>query len=214
MRLHFFGHACFLITSQSGQQLVTDPFNSKVGYSLPEVAPNLVTISHGHFDHSAVDVLAGSPQVITGAGKWQVGDYQIEGLQSYHDSSMGSERGPNTIYIVEVDRLRIAHLGDLGHLPDAALAAQLQGVDVLLVPIGGTYTIDAAAAGELRQMLQPQLTIPMHYQTPELNFPLAPVDAFLLSEQGKKLKQSTIELHQGQLPAPGTVWALDHAPTA
>lgn len=214
MRLHWFGHACFLIESSSGQSLVTDPYNAKIGYDLPEFSPDLVTVSHNHFDHNAVDVLGGSPQVISGVGRWQLGDFRISGMSSYHDERQGTERGTNTVFIIEVDGLRIAHLGDLGHQPDQELARQLAGVDVLLVPVGGTYTIDAGAAGKLRGMLQPRLTIPMHYFTPKLSFPLASAEEFLQAEQGTHLKQAAIELHQGHLPAPGTVWALSYSPKA
>ena len=142
MRITWFGHACFLIEGQ-GQRIVTDPFNDEVGYDIPQVEADIVTISHEHWDHNAVDTVGGNPRVVRQPGQLEINGIKIEGIGSYHDRSQGRERGRKNIYVYTVEGMRVVHLGDLGHLLSEEQIKIIGSVDVLLIPVGGTFTIDA-----------------------------------------------------------------------
>ncbi len=182
VRITWHGHACFRL-EWPGVSVLTDPFDETVGYPLPQVPVDIVTISHEHYDHNYTAGLPGQPLLLRGQGAnsppvAKAAGLEITGLPSYHDQVQGGKRGPNTIFRFDHPELRIAHLGDLGHLPTPELVAELSGLDLLLVPVGGTYTIDGAEAAQLVRDLRPRLVIPMHFQTDALKFELAEVTSF------------------------------------
>ena len=165
--------------------VVTDPYNSTaVGLKFPKnIEADVVTISHTHPDHNEVGAVGGNPFIITGPGEYEIKGVSIIGVTSYHDDKDGSLRGPNTIYRIEMDGLVVAHLGDLGHVLSSAQVEQLDGIDILIIPVGGVYSLDAVHASQVISDIEPRVVIPMHYGRPELNpkvfGELAPVAAFL-----------------------------------
>lgn len=179
MKLTYYGHSCFLITGNSGTRILTDPCDPETGYCLKEIAADAVTVSHEHHDHNYVQAAAGTPEIIRTAGLHVVKDITIEGIPAWHDNDRGVQRGENMIYRMELDGMRLVHLGDLGHVPDETLAQAIGPADVLLCPIGGVYTIDTAQALETAERLQARILIPMHYSTPQLTFPLGGLEELL-----------------------------------
>jgi len=170
--LTWLGHACFKL-EQDGYALVIDPYTKAQGYSEFTTPANAVICSHSHGDHAFTEAVllknteAESPFTITA-------------LPTFHDGEGGALRGPNRIHLLETGGLRIAHCGDLGHMPDAETLAALGQLDVLMVPVGGHYTIDAATAHALIEALKPRVVIPMHFRRGELGFPvLAELGDFL-----------------------------------
>lgn len=208
VRIQWHGHACFRLTTAAGLVIVTDPFDESVGYLFPRGAADVVTVSHEHFDHNCVGAVGGHPLVLKGAGVHDLGPLgekskgaTIRGVASFHDSQQGRQRGPNTIFVFDLDGLRVVHLGDLGHQLTAQQVAELGEVDLLLVPVGGTYTLDGPAAAKVVEALRPALVIPMHYRTDALSFPLAPVEEFLRAVRGwvERSTRTTAELEARDL---------------
>ncbi len=149
---------------------MTDPFEEYVGFSMPRLSADVVTVSHDHEDHNATHKVAASsrrrtPFVITKPGEYEVGGISVFGTSAWHDASKGAERGPNTIYTVLIDGLRVCHLGDLGHELTQKQVEAIGPVDVLLVPVGGVFTIDPVNAVKAIRALEPGIAIPMHYKT-------------------------------------------------
>lgn len=189
MEIIWAGQACFRLRGKSAV-VVTDPFDPKMlGFSLPKLAADIVTVSHEHGDHNKADAVdkMGEGQgvkVLCGPGEYEVKGVTLRGVASWHDSAQGSQRGANTIFVADLDNVRIAHLGDLGQqkLTEDQLA-EIGNVDILLIPVGGFYTIDARNAAEIVAQIEPKIVIPMHYKIPEMGEELAgklaPVDDFV-----------------------------------
>ncbi len=176
------GHACFKIQDKVGPEgvtLTTDPFDKAVGLKVPNYESDIITVSHDHHDHNNVSALRGQPFVIDCAGEYDRKGILVEGIDSYHDAKEGGERGKNIIYRIEIDDISIVHLGDLGHALDNAQLEKLAGTDILLIPVGGKYTIDAKQAVEVIAQIEPRLVIPMHYKVKDLKIDLDPVDKFV-----------------------------------
>lgn len=175
------GHAEFLLELENGMRLVTDPYDASCGYPVPELRADVALVSHGHHDHNAVENVQGLPRVIDAPGEHTLApDVKVTAVPCFHDDAQGSKRGKNLMFLVEAEGLRVAHLGDLGHLPTAEQAAALAPVDVLMLPVGGFFTIDAQTAKETAQLLQAQVILPMHYRTSaNAEWPIAPVEDFL-----------------------------------
>lgn len=184
MDIYPLGHSSFRIKGKVAT-VVTDPFDpSAVGLKFPKVeAADLVTVSHDHPDHNHVSLVGGTPFVISGPGEYEVAGVTVLGYGSFHDDKKGEERGKNTIYKMTVDGIRIAHLGDLGHKLPEDLVDKLGDVDILFVPVGGHYTVDAATAVEVVSQIEPLVVIPMHYRKEGMDKGFDEVD-----EVGKFLK--------------------------
>ena len=179
MKLTYLAHSTFLLTTDAGARLVTDPVDHGSGYDLHNVYADVVTISHHHFDHDALDQVSGTPTVIDRPTAKTICGFRISGLSTYHDEVHGAKRGLNTVFRIEADGKVIVHLGDLGHDLDDLEVQILSGADALLIPVGGTFTIDAEHAAALAKRLRPKAIVPMHYMTPQLTFSIAPLDPFL-----------------------------------
>jgi len=171
VEIRWLGHACFLITAGDGTRILTDPFDDTLGYDLPTVPADIVTVSHAHFDHNNVGAVQGSPDVVDSPGDRSFGGVRIRGVQTCHDTKGGALRGRNIVFVIETDDITICHAGDLGHVPSDETAKSIGRVDVLLIPVGGTYTLDAKGAQEAARKLDPRIVIPMHYKTPDLKMP-------------------------------------------
>ena len=216
MKIKYLGHASFMITSDTGTKIITDPYVAAYvagdGPSYGEIkeSADIVTVTHDHDDHNNVSTVRGNPEVVKGTA--EVKGVKFKGIPTYHDEAGGKQRGENTILCFEVDGIRVCHLGDLGHRLSDKQVAELGRVDVLLIPTGGFYTIDAKAATQVCNQLKPKVIIPMHYKTNKCGFPIASVDEFL---QGKKditkLDTSEVEFKQGELPATTRIIVLKPA---
>lgn len=167
MFITYFGHSCFKIqdkTTAEGITLITDPFGKSVGLKMPNCEADIVTVSHDHSDHSNVDTIRNKPFKIDSAGEYDVKGVVVHGVDSYHDEKEGKERGANVIYRLEIDDITVVHLGDLGHVLDNKQLEVLSGTDILMIPVGGKYTLDAKRAVEVIGQIEPRIIIPMHYR--------------------------------------------------
>jgi L-ascorbate metabolism protein UlaG (beta-lactamase superfamily) len=199
MDITYLGHSSFRLRGRDAV-VITDPFNPKdVGLKYPKQTADIVTISHDHFDHNHLEGVKDYRKVVDGPGEYEIQGVSIIGIGTFHDDNKGEERGKNTIYIFEMDNLRLCHLGDLGHKLTEKTLEEIGQIDILMIPVGGFYTIDDKAAGELMQNIDPKITIPMHYNIKGLDqekfSQIKPVDDFL-SEVGvvvEKIDKLTVK---------------------
>ncbi len=193
MVITWYGQSCFKI--QSGETVVfTDPFDKEIGLTPPRSQADIVTISHNHFDHNNQDALSNEPLVVDGPGEYESKGVNIKGILSFHDDKEGQERGINTIYIIEIESIKICHLGDLGQSKLAAEQVEkINGVDILMIPVGGVYTIDGETAADIINQIEPRIVIPMHYKIPGLTVKIDGVDVFL-KEMGIAKKEAVDKL--------------------
>ena len=180
MKITWLGHSCFLLEDSKGRKLLTDPFDTTLGYEIYKGSPDIVTISHQHFDHNYTKELKGNYKVIDKIGMSTSHDIPIKGTHSYHDKDKGAKRGDNIIFTFKMDDYTLCHLGDLGHTLSNDDIAAIGSVDILFVPVGGNYTIDGKEASEVTKKINPKIVIPMHYKTSRLSFPLDGVETFLM----------------------------------
>lgn len=163
MKITYLGHSCFKLTSKNGTSVITDPY-TKVGYELPSgLKATAITVSHAHFDHNYTQAIQ-AEKVFSVLGTYQIGDIEITGVHSWHDNKMGALRGENIIFKFLIDGVTVCHLGDLGENITQELIDKIGETDVLLLPVGGTYTIDGAQAKELSKRVSPKIAIPMHFK--------------------------------------------------
>ncbi len=208
MKISWLGHASFLIES-GGKKLITDPFNEKLGYPPYDEEVDIATVSHEHWDHSATDILKGNPVVVKGTGEFNVGGFQIIGFSTFHDKSSGKKRGINTVYKICIEGINLLHMGDLGHLLSPEQYLGLGKVDLLLLPVGGVYTVDADEAYQIVKAINPAVVIPMHFNTPHLCFKLDPVEQFT-SKFDQVIKQPFLEITADKLPEQVEIIVLDY----
>ncbi len=196
------GHACFEI--RNNVSIVTDPHDGRaLGIRPPKANGDIVLISHDHFDHIDGRKLVAKPdaQVISKAGRYEVKGVKIEGFGAFHDKSKGSQRGQNIIFVFELEGIRFCHVGDLGHTLSSEQIKQIGAIDVLMVPVGGTYTVDAKEATQLVDQLKPKLVIPMHYNIAGLNLPISSVEDFLKGKTNvKRIESSEFTISKQTLP--------------
>lgn len=170
MQIQYYGHSCFKITTKPGGRatddivLFFDPFDKNLGIRPPQGQADVVFVSHSHRDHNNISAIKGDPIIIETPGEYAVKGINVIGLDSFHDNQEGSERGRSTIYILEAEELKICHLGDLGCDLTGKQLEEIDGVDILFIPIGGNYTIDGKKAAELVRKIEPRIIIPMHYK--------------------------------------------------
>lgn len=210
MDVSWLGHSCFRLRGRDAA-LVTDPCPKSTGYNISRPSADIVTVSHEHEDHNFVRGVAGSPRVIRGPGEYEIGGVLVTGIRTYHDNQEGKRQGKNTVYVIEMDDIRICHLGDLGHIPTASQVEEMSGIDVLLAPVGGGGTLDAAAAAETVSLLAPRLVIPMHYATDASRGKLEPLDRFLREMgAGEATPQQRLSVTRSGLPHEMQVLVLDY----
>lgn len=182
MEITYIGHSCFKI---KGKQItvVTDPYNpEKTGYKLPKLECDVLLSSHEHDDHSYKDGITAFGHYIDCAGEYEISDVYVQGIECFHDDNSGKDRGKNIIYLIEMDGFNILHLGDLGHELAQEQLEKLPDIAVLMIPVGGVYTIDVKVASKVIASIEPGIVIPMHYQTDDLtglSKPLDPLKKFL-----------------------------------
>jgi L-ascorbate metabolism protein UlaG (beta-lactamase superfamily) len=217
MKVKWYGHAAFLITSNQGIKIILDPYESgayggQLSYGKIKDEVDLVLTSHDHADHNDTKNLPGSPQVVKGSGTKTLKGIPIKGISTFHDTSKGKERGENTIFVLTVDEMQICHLGDLGHILSEKEINEIGYIDILMIPVGGFFTIDAKEATRVAEQLKPRILIPMHFKTEKCGFPIAPVDEFLKGKTNyKKIGASEISLNKTNLPQQMEIIVLEHA---
>jgi L-ascorbate metabolism protein UlaG (beta-lactamase superfamily) len=172
------GHGCFRLRGKAAA-VVNDPYPPALGPRLPRLEADLLTISHEHENHAYLRAVKDGAYVISGPGEYEVAGVVVNGLPTYHDAAGGAEHGRNTVYVIELDDVRVCHLGDLGHGLDDAMLGAIGNVDLLLAPVGGGRALDGARAAEVVRQVEPRVVVPMHYALPAVRKDLAPVDRFL-----------------------------------
>jgi len=205
MVIHYLGHSSFRIKGQA-TSVVTDPFDPKsTGLAFPKVSADVLTVSHQHADHNYIEKVEGNPFIVEGPGEYEIKEVRVIGYPTFHDSSSGSERGQNIMFLITIDDISILHCGDLGHkLTDETLKSMDQ-VDILLIPTGGVFTIDAKVAAQVTSQLDPGTVIPMHYNRKGLDQniykELAGVEDFI-SQIGEKDVQpeDKLTITKSQMP--------------
>jgi L-ascorbate metabolism protein UlaG (beta-lactamase superfamily) len=206
MKVKWLGHACFLLASDSGLRIITDPYTPGafgLEYAPPAETADIVTVSHDHADHNNVAAVKGNPQVVQGVGSHEAKSIRFKGIAAAHDESSGKDRGANTIFCFALDGINVCHLGDLGHDLSDQTVAEIGDVDVLLIPVGGNFTIDAPVANGICKKLAPNLIIPMHFKNARCpSFPVAGVEDFTRERQQVTTSAgSEIEVKKEQLPS-------------
>jgi len=203
MKVKWLGHACFLLVSEVGLRIITDPYivDQNLSYSPIKEIADIVVVSHDHDDHNNVSAVQGKPEVLKGSGLKTAKGLQFRGVATYHDTTQGKQRGTNTVFCFSLDGIKLCHLGDLGHLLSQAQVDEVGTVDILFIPVGGFYTIDAAGASQVCDQLKPKVVIPMHFRTPQCTYPIAGVDNFLRGKKNvKRVDSSEIEFRPEELP--------------
>ncbi len=214
MKIKWLGHSCFLITSGDGTRVITDPYvvGGGINYSPIKEAADVVVVSHGHGDHSNVSAVQGAPEVIRDEGTKTAKGIQFKGIATYHDDSQGKQRGLNTVFCFTIDDIKLCHLGDLGHVLDPGQVTEIGAVDILLVPVGGFFTIDASQASEVCNQLRPKVVIPMHFKTPKCAYPIAGVEDFLKGKKDvRKVGDTEVEFEGERLRAATEIVLLEPA---
>jgi len=212
MKIEWLGHASFMITAEDGMRIITDPFGDYPGlsYNPIEEAADIMVVTHKHGDHYGARV-RGNPRQVSKPGTERVGAIEFKGMATYHDTSKGRDRGENTLFCFTVDGVRICHMGDLGHKLTESEVAELGQVDVLMIPVGGYFTIDAATASAICEQIKPLIVLPMHYRNDKCSFPITGVDEFIKGKPDvKRLDSSEVELKKGQLPEATEIVVLKH----
>ncbi|MFO7963998.1 MAG: MBL fold metallo-hydrolase [Desulfobacterales bacterium] len=216
MKIKWNGHASFTITADDGTTIVTDPYDPAgyggvLTYEMVTDRADGALISHDHLDHNYTAGLKGSPTVLKESGT--VNAIEVNAVAAYHDEAQGSERGPNQIFTFTVDGVRVCFVGDLGHRLGSDHLNAIGDVDVLLVPVGGTFTVDAKGAADVTRAINPRLTIPMHYKTDKCDLPIGKVEDFLeLMDNVRILNEPEVVVTPDSLPKGNTeIWVLTHA---
>lgn len=179
MKIEYLGHSCFRLTESTGTSVVCDPYDSSIGYVMPEVAADAVTVSHRHYDHDNTGAVGGNPVIIDSECNYDLHGIRISAVKSFHDGQRGKCRGENLIFKFRMDGIDVCHLGDLGEECSSALIDQLLPVNVLLIPVGGNYTIDAEMAKEYVDRIMPDVVIPMHFRQKGCKLDIGKVDEFI-----------------------------------
>ncbi len=179
MKLTWIAHSCFEVNLKDGKKIVIDPFDDTIGYDCPDLSADIVLVSHDHFDHNYVKRVKGEYELIKDAGEYIFGDLKITAISCFHDKEQGALRGSNLIFIIESEGVRLAHFGDLGHMPSEELYNKIGKVDVLLIPVGGVFTVDGKEAFEICRRIEPNTIIPMHYKTNMLDMGIDNIQTFI-----------------------------------
>ena len=209
LQIRWHGHACWEITNDI--TLVTDPHDGKsIGIPAPTVAGDIILVSHDHYDHNSVkSVEKDDSKVVTDGRKRSISNIEISGVDSFHDEDQGSKRGTNIMYKFEIDGIKFCHLGDLGHDLDDEAVQKIGEVDILFVPIGGTFTVDDRQAWSVINKIKPKIIVPMHYKIGGLSLPIAGIDPFLAQAKHKVVPVGNeIDIEKEDLPTETEIWTF------
>ena len=201
MQIMWYGHSCFRLKNRGGT-VVTDPYGDSIGYKLPRLKADIVTVSHDHPDHANVKAVKGKPRIIGGPGEYEIHGVFVIGISTRYEDTPKQAGIRNTVYVFDFEGVTVCHLGDLRRVPTQSQVEELGDVDVLLIPVGGGSTLGASKASEVISLLEPKIVVPMHYQTEQLQgLKLQPVNQFL-KEMGVKdaVPQDTLKITKSGLP--------------
>ena len=200
MILKYLGHAFFTLSLENGKTIAIDPYGSFYDFPRRSLLADYCLVSHHHHDHDGIECLQPGVQVIDTAGTHRLGGVTVTAVPTWHDEKQGALRGANLFFVIEAEGLRIGHAGDLGHVPDARQIRQIGRLDVLLLPVGGYYTIDASTALEVCRLLQPVTTIPMHYRTKyDEEMPTADLHTFLALAKAEDTQMPLVRITKGDV---------------
>lgn len=179
MVIDWYGHSCFIVTTENGTKILFDPYDDSVGYQTQKLEADIVAVSHAHHDHNDLSRINGKYELVNTEGLHNFEDVNIESIKTWHDKSEGRLRGENIVSILSADGLTLCHMGDMGCMPSEDLYKKLKGIDILMIPVGGNYTIDALEALKICERVSPNIIIPMHFKTEFTSMKIAPVEDFL-----------------------------------
>jgi len=210
IKIRWHGHACFEISDNA--TIVTDPHDgSSIGIKPPNVKADIVLVTHDHYDHNKVKVVEKEGTRVIRGGNENIDGVEIESFKAYHDKEKGAKRGEVAIFKFTVDGITFCHVGDLGHVIDDEMAGKIGHVDILFIPVGGTFTVDADEAIEVCKKINPKVIIPMHYKIGGLSLPIERVEPFL-ENAGKNYEirhvANEIEIEKDDLPEETEVWVF------
>ena len=210
-KISWAGQSCFQISVSNSKDhsadIVIDPFDEASGLKVPNFSADILLVSHDHHDHNNIKGVKGEPFIISGPGEYEVKEIFIKGIPSFHDDKEGKEKGKNTIYLIEAEGIKFCHLGDLGQklLTDEQLE-KIDGVDVLMIPVGGEYTISSTEAQKIISQIEPKMVIPMHYAIPKLNVKLDELAKFLKTMgEDSAAPQDKLTVKSSTLPKDGAM---------
>lgn len=214
MVIEWLGHACFHVTLKNGVRVLFDPYDKPTGYPEIDLETDIVITSHSHHDHSDLSGIKGNYTLIKTAGVHNIGGVIIEGIPTWHDHHLGAHRGANLVFTLKAEGMTLCHTGDLGCVPDEEVLKKLEDVDILLLAVGGHYTVNAAEALEICGRLSPNIIIPMHYKTSVCTIDIEPVDFFLDATDGEydisRLGKNTFEIDKSSLKKRTRIVVMDH----
>jgi L-ascorbate metabolism protein UlaG (beta-lactamase superfamily) len=217
MKIKYYGHSAFNLTTDTGVRIIFDPYQSgafdgALTYGRITDEADIVLTSHDHDDHNYTKDIRGPFTHINKPGVHVVKGVKVKGVPAHHDGSAGKERGNILIFVVEADGMVVAHMGDLGHTLDRDALREIGNIDVLLIPVGGFFTIDAQEATKIMDSLKPAITIPMHFKTEKVSFPIAGVEGFTTGKKNVRVtKTSDLEIRKETLPKGAEIVVLDYA---
>ena len=209
LQIRWHGHSCFEITNDV--TIVTDPHDGKsIGIHAPSVTGDIILVSHDHYDHNSVkSVEKDGSKVVTDARKRNISNVEIKGIESFHDECCGEKRGDNIIYKFTMENITFCHMGDLGHDLEEDTIQKIGDVDILFIPIGGTFTLDAKQAWKIIKKVKPRITVPMHYKIGGLSLPITGIEPFLEESKYEIIKVGNeIDIEKEDLPEKLEVWTF------
>ena len=209
LQIRWHGHSCFEIKDEI--ILVTDPHDGKsIGIPAPNIEGDIILVSHDHYDHNSVKTVEkiGS-KIVKDEKKRNINNIEIKGIKTYHDENFGNNRGENIIFKFIIDDINFCHLGDLGHTLEENIVEKIGNVDILFIPVGGNFTIDADNAWKIIDLIRPNIIIPMHYKIGGLSLTIDPLDNFLEKSKYKILKVGNeIDFDKEDIPEKTEIWTF------
>ena len=216
MKIKWIGHSCFSIELDDGRKIITDPYDGTVGYDPVDETADIVLVSHDHFDHGYTGDIKGDFKVIDTAGEYDLGGgLTVKGIEQPHDDAGGAKRGMTLTFVISAEGLNLLHMGDIGAVPGEDYFASLPKIDILMVPVGGVFTVDAKGAFSIVERIHPNITIPMHFKTEKLTFDVSGVFDFLQISRGEfdisRLGGSVLEVDPLNLKKRSRIIVMEHS---